>query len=177
MTSEKYREAYVWVWLPEETKPVVAGRLETDNGITVFNYGRSYLERVADKPQAIPIYLPELPLQPGVLPLVQGLTIPGCIRDAAPDAWGRRVIINKLTGAVTNIDPGNFDELTFLLESGSDRIGALDFQHSPTDYEARTSHNVTMDELIESADRIEKGIPLNTEICLLYTSPSPRDRG
>ena len=58
MTSDKYREAYVWVWLPEETKPVVAGRLETDNGITVFNYGRSYLERVADKPQAIPIYLP-----------------------------------------------------------------------------------------------------------------------
>lgn len=29
MTSkQEYQEAYVWIWLPDETKPTVAGRLE-----------------------------------------------------------------------------------------------------------------------------------------------------
>jgi len=30
--------------------------------------------------------------------LLDGLSMPGCIRDGAPDAWGRRVIINKQLG-------------------------------------------------------------------------------
>ncbi len=45
MTSDSRREAFVWIWLPNETEPVVAGRLESDNGLLSFNYGRSYLER------------------------------------------------------------------------------------------------------------------------------------
>jgi serine/threonine-protein kinase HipA len=56
------------------------------------------------------------------------------------------------------------DELTYLLESGSDRIGALDFQLSAVDYVPRTSVNVTLDELLQSAERVEKGIPLTTEL-------------
>ena len=48
MTSNAEREAFVWIWLPGETKPVVAGRLEADDGAIVFNYGKSYLERVGD---------------------------------------------------------------------------------------------------------------------------------
>jgi len=56
MTSEKhYGEAFVWIWLPEETEPVVAGRLETDNRNLLFNYGKSYLERVNDAKPAISI--------------------------------------------------------------------------------------------------------------------------
>lgn len=165
MTSNSDKEAFVWIWLPDETTPVVAGRLEADNGNVLFNYGRSYLERIGDQPSAIPIYEPELPLQAGVLPLPEGLTMPGSIRDAAPDAWGRRVIINKklgLKGADT--DTAELDELTYLLESGSDRIGALDFQRSPTEYIPRTANNVSMEELIESAERVEKGIPLTPEL-------------
>jgi len=30
MTSKKHTEAYVWIWLPEATEPVVAGKLEMD---------------------------------------------------------------------------------------------------------------------------------------------------
>ena len=61
----------------------------------------------------------------GILPLATGLNIPGCIRDAAPDAWGRRVIINKLFGLKgVSVDSVDLDELTYLLESGADRIGA-----------------------------------------------------
>ena len=159
------KEAFVWIWLPDETKPIVAGRLEVDNGNVLFNYGKSYLERVNDSKPVMSIYEPELPLKAGALPLPEGLTMPGCIRDAAPDAWGRRVIINKklgLKGAGT--DTAELDELTYLLESGSDRIGALDFQRSPTEYVPRAANNVSMEELIESAERVEKGVPLTPEL-------------
>lgn len=165
MTSNSEREAFVWIWLPDETTPVVAGRLEADNGNILFNYGKSYLDRIGGQPAAMPIYEPELPLQAGLLSLPEGLTMPGCIRDAAPDAWGRRVIINKklgLKGADT--DTAELDELTYLLESGSERIGALDFQRSPTEYVQRSANNVSMEELIESAERVEKGVPLTPEL-------------
>jgi len=165
MTSKTEKEAFVWIWLPGETEPVVAGRLEADNGHILFNYGKSYLNRIGDSKPAIAIYEPELPLKAGVLPLPEGLVMPGCIRDASPDAWGRRVIINKklgLKGAGT--DTAELDELTYLLESGSDRIGALDFQRSPTEYVPRTANNVSMEELIDSAERVEKGVPLTPEL-------------
>ena len=139
--------------------------LEAEHGNVLFNYGKSYLERIEDSKPTISIYEPELPLQAGVLPPLKGLAISGCIRDAAPDAWGRRVIINKklgLKGAGT--DTTELDELTYLLESGSDRIGALDFQHSPTEYVPRTANNVSMEELIESAGRVEKGVPLTAAL-------------
>ncbi|WP_341327764.1 HipA N-terminal domain-containing protein [Methylotuvimicrobium sp. KM2] len=128
--------------MPEATEPVVAGKLEADDqGNIHFNYGKSYLERVKDTPPAIPIYLPELPLKKGVLPLPDGLSMPGCIRDAAPDAWGRRVIINKKLGRKgKDTDTDALGELTYLLESGSDRIGDLDFQRSPSEYTYRTSN-------------------------------------
>lgn len=166
MTSKnQYKEAYVWIWLPEETKPIIAGKLEADGDTLSFNYGKSYLGRIKDTPPAIPIYEPELPLNAGVLTNLDGLKMPGCIRDSAPDAWGRRVIINKklgLKGADTNT--ASLDELTYLLESGSDRIGALDFQQSPTEYVARSAKNVSMEELMQSAERVEKGVPLTPEL-------------
>jgi len=156
-----YDEAFVWVWLPGATEPVVAGRLHAHNEIVIFNYGKSYLER----PEAIPLYLPELPLQQGELPLLTGLTMPGCIRDAAPDAWGRRVILNRKFGVKSDdLDALDLSELTFLLESGSDRIGALDFQRSPIVYEPRSPMNASLGELIESAERVERGIPLSPEL-------------
>ena len=165
MISDKEREAFVWIWLPDETEPVVAGRLEADNGNILFNYGKSYLKRVSDSKPAIAIYTPELPLKAGQLTLPEGLTMPGCIRDAAPDAWGRRVIINKKLGRKgADTDTSELDELTYLLESGSDRIGALDFQRSPAEYVPRTANNVSMEELIQSAERVEKGVPLTQEL-------------
>jgi serine/threonine-protein kinase HipA len=165
MISKTEKEAFVWIWLPDEIEPIVAGRLEADNGNVLFNYGRSYLDRTIDRKPAIAIYEPELPLRAGVLPLPAGLAMPGCIRDAAPDAWGRRVIINKKFGLKgSSIDTAELDELTYLLESGSDRIGALDFQRSPTEYVPRTAANVHIKELIESAEKVEKGVALTPEL-------------
>lgn len=164
-SNQSYTEAYVWIWLPGHTEPVVAGKLEADDGKLLFNYGKSYLERICDETPAISIYEPELPLTAGILPLLDGLSMPGCIRDAAPDAWGRRVIINKMLGLKgAGTDTASLDELTYLLESGSDRIGALDFQESPTEYISRSANNVGLAELLESAERVEKGITLTPEL-------------
>lgn len=165
MTSKKNNEAFVWIWLPGETQPVVAGKLEAENGFIHFNYGKSYLERINDKNPAISIYEPELPLKSGFLPLSDSLEMPNCIRDAAPDAWGRRVIINRKLGRKgKDTDTADLSELTYLLESGSDRIGALDFQLSPTEYIPRLANNARLEELIESAERVEQGVPLMPEL-------------
>jgi serine/threonine-protein kinase HipA len=159
--DNEYREAYVWVWLPGEMRPVVAGRLALVDGKLVFNYGRSYLAR----PDAIALYEPELPLGAGVLPLLNGLSMPNCIRDAAPDAWGRRVLINRKLGMRgTDIDTTELNELTYLLESGSDRSGAIDFQASATAYAPRESVNPSLDELLHAVDRVERGVPLNPDL-------------
>ena len=162
MTSKLLnKEAYVWVWLPGTTTPVVTGKIVVDGRHILFNYGKSYLERE----NKISIYAKELPLRSGRLPLLDGLSMPNCIRDASPDAWGRRVLLNRTFGRKsTRIDTAEVDEITYLLESGSDRIGALDFQHSPTEYIPRSSVNVSLDELLESAKRVEQGEPLTPEL-------------
>lgn len=164
MISDDDKEAFVWVWLPGETEPVVAGRLEADSGKIQFTYGRSYLERVADQPPAISLYEPELPLKAGIMEPMSDIAMHGCIRDASPDAWGRRVIINKKMGFKgADVDTSELGEMTYLLESGSDRVGALDFQLSPTHYEPRSAKNADLEELIQAAEFIEKGIPLTPE--------------
>lgn len=149
--------AFVWVWLPDAEAPIVAGRIEREAGRYLFNYGRSYLENA----KAIPLYLPELPLEAGQQEPPAPLTIASALRDAAPDAWGRRVIINRLMG-LQGVDAAGaeLDELIFMLESGSDRIGALDFQVSARDYVPRASKNVTLQELQRASEIVESGVPL-----------------
>jgi serine/threonine-protein kinase HipA len=157
-----YTQAFVWIWLPGETEPVVAGKLSLEGDHLLFNYGQSYLARA----NAIAIYDAELPLRQGVQPLSAGLSLPNCIRDAAPDAWGRRVLINRLLG-LKGEPAGNttqLDELTYLLESGSDRIGALDFQHSASEYVPRSAVNAPLEELLAAAELVEKGVPLTPEL-------------
>jgi serine/threonine-protein kinase HipA len=130
------KRVYVWIWLPESTEPVPAGVIEQSGEVAYFNYGRRYLERE----NSIALYLPELPLQRGRIRPLKGLAIAGCLSDAGPDSWGRRVIRYRMLGAADlNSEEDDSTELTYLLESGSDRIGALDFQLSPEEYVPRTS--------------------------------------
>jgi serine/threonine-protein kinase HipA len=154
-------QAFVWAWLPGATDPVVAGRLDVLGDLVPFTYGRSYLER----DEQIALYLPELPLRRGrIMPLVG--SVAGCIADAGPDAWGQRVILNRLLGG-DMADTGDLSPLTYLLESGSNRIGALDFQASPTEYIPRSQGQATLSELASlarSAQRVEEGIPLSTAL-------------
>lgn len=154
--SEPQR-AFVWVWLPGVKEPVVAGQLRLRGEIVVFNYGRSYLQRA----EAVPLYLPELPLRSGEIRPVAGLTVAGCIKDAGPDVWGQRVILARHVGRLTaGADTAGLGVLTYLLESGSDRIGALDFQASATDYVARTA-SASLEEMHAATDRFLAGEPLS----------------
>ena len=91
--------------------------------------------------------------------------MPSCLRDASPDAWGRRVLIHQKLG-VKGTDAAQFelDELTYLLESGSDRIGALDFQTSPTQYVPRQTQQPSLEELLTAAEKVEQGIALSPEL-------------
>lgn len=120
----------VFAYLDDDWAP--AGLLEmTEEGVSLqassFAYGLRYLGR----PNAIEV-------DPVSLSLARkdeirgkmnfpagGLTQFGGIRDAAPDAWGRRVIEAKLR-AKANALP----ESTYLLHAGSQRIGALDVRES-----------------------------------------------
>jgi len=154
MTSEP-QQAFVWVWLPGAPDPVVAGRLDTAGETVTFTYGQSYLAR----DDRIALYLPELPLGRGRISPRVG-DIAGCIADAGPDAWGQRVILNRRVGQ-NAIETADLNPLTYLLESGSDRIGALDFQASASEYVARSRGDATLAELAASADRVEQGIPLS----------------
>lgn len=162
MTSRDNNEIYVWVWLSGRVEPVVAGKLIKTGHRVLFTYGQSYLEN----PDAISIYDQELPLTSGVQEKTFGTeALPGCIRDASPDAWGRRVILNRLLGAKgPESDPGDLDEFTYLMESGSDRIGGLDFQSSPKIYEPRLSGEARFEELLRSAELVEQGVPLTPEL-------------
>ena len=161
MTSKGPTEAFIWIHLPGRMAPVVAGRLYEDGGRLSFNYGRSYLERN----DAIPIYAPELPLRPGAQPPAPGLSMPACLRDATPDAWGRRVILNRKLGMKRkDVDVEQLDELTYALESGSDRIGALDFQASPEVYVPRQAEPATLEELLTAAQRVEQGVPITPDL-------------
>ena len=160
MTSKNSRhELYVWVWLPGEVDPVAAGRIyRTKQGSLYFNYGNSYLQNQ----KAISLNPDELPLRKGSHRPVNDMTMPSCLRDGSPDAWGRRVIIHRMMGS--DADTAELDELTYLIESGSDRIGALDFQESPNTYVPRETDSALIAELLEASDRVQKGLPLTPEL-------------
>jgi serine/threonine-protein kinase HipA len=145
--------AFVWIWLPGKTEPIVAGRITKENQLTVFNYGKSYLEN----PEAIALSPFELPLRSGnVFP--EGMnTIHSCLRDAAPDAWGRRVIEYQYS----HLNPG---ELDYMLLSGSDRIGALDFQVSSSEYCARESKRATLEDLLQVTSCVAQNQPIPPEL-------------
>ena len=148
MTISKYHNAdncYAWIWLPGETSPVTAGKLVYKNAKYSFTYGQHYrqLER------AISFSPFELPLKAGTFtpPGISPMHSP--LRDASPDAWGRRLIQYQHPDIIPN-------EIDYLLLSGSDRVGALDFQSSPDHYEARGQSHPTLDCIPQFADIAEK---------------------
>jgi serine/threonine-protein kinase HipA len=162
MTSQSNSEpatgvetVFVWIWLPQETEPVVCGRLDDDRGRIAFTYARSYLDRA----EAVAIYNAELPLLAGSHYAADGDRLPLCIDDAMPDSWGRRLVNHRLGELTTE-----FSEFTYLLASGSDRIGALDFQESGTEFRAREVSDITLDDLALAAERIQTGQPLDERL-------------
>ena len=155
-TSGQPDEAFVWVWLPGATDPVVAGRVWLRGTRVLFRYGRSYLDRT----NAISLYPPELPLVAEPIPPLDGLALAGCLNDAGPDAWGQRVILHRRLGKRSSeADPAVLNPITYFLESGTDRIGGLDFQASATEYVPHVT-TAALEELIDGVKKVEAGVPL-----------------
>lgn len=119
MASSDQR-AYVYLQLPQSLEVVTAGFYELDfpQGVPTgsFVYNPNYLRRV----DAVPLDPYELPLAPRRVQTVKLKGIFGPLRDASPDAWGRR-IIEKHTGRT------DLTEVDYLLHSPEDRAGALSF--------------------------------------------------
>lgn len=148
-------QLYVWIWLPDATEPVVCGRLDEGRPIT-FTYARSYRSRA----DAVPIFQPELPLQGArSFEPLDGDRLPLCIDDSMPDSWGRRLVNHRL-----GVGYAELSELTYLIASGSNRIGALDFQRSSTDYVRRDGGAATLGDLAEAASLIDEGRPLPAQL-------------
>lgn len=149
MTHIEPTEAYVSVWLPGTIGPVPAGRLWKDGDRYAFAYAEDYLERH----DAIAIYEPELPLRPGAITPSASFDLASCLRDAAPDAWGRRVMSHRLAeNAGHDIE---FDELTVLLHTGMDRIGALEVHSEPVAPQP-AGNTASIEELCEAAWLVER---------------------
>lgn len=147
---EQLDRVYVWVWLPGAEEPVPAGMAYQDGPVVSFAYGRRYLERT----DAIPLFLPDLPLGTDSIRPENGLEIAGVLRDAGPDSWGQRVIANRVLAR--GADVSALSDLTYLVESGSNRIGGLDVQRSPTTYVAQPDH-APLEDLLRVADLVAAG--------------------
>jgi serine/threonine-protein kinase HipA len=164
MTTTTSKRVYVWTWLPGNTHPIPAGVLERRGGSVdlSFRYGDRYRER----PHAVPLY--NLPFNgPTWHEASHNLKMPAAIRDASPDSWGRRVILQRLEPASDDTDA--LDEAAYLMQSGSNRLGALDFQTSAREYEARVE-TAPLDQLLDAAELVQQGakLPEHLERALLH---------
>ena len=117
------REAYVYIQLPGTLETVTAALLRVQtlpDGTQVgrFRYGDRYLQRQ----EAVALDPFQLPLAKKVFEFTQLKGIPGAVRDAGPDAWGRRVIEHKLERSATDLQ-----EIDYLLQGPQDGAGYLSF--------------------------------------------------
>lgn len=147
------------------------GRLTmTEEGVDVlassFAYGLNYLKRgdaVEVDPVSLSIADRSEVTGKRLLP-TNGLSLFGGIRDAAPDAWGRRVIEAKL-----KVPANSLPESEYLLHAGSDRVGALDIRGSLSDGPtsgANGSHAIG--HLMDAAERIEDGLPVPAHLEAIF---------
>jgi serine/threonine-protein kinase HipA len=169
MTAPSPTHAFVWTWPSDSTEPLLAGRIDAVGDRLSFTYEPSYL--AGD--HAIPLYLPELPLHPGPTAPLGLRRCAGVVEDAGPDAWGQRVVMRQRFGQDSDgVDPAALGRLTYLLETGSDRIGALDFQRSADTYLPRFDQNVGLEDLAEAVRLIDEGkrLPPERDQALRYAS-------
>lgn len=159
---------FVWVWLPGHGDPVVAGRVDRRGGSVVFGYGASYLARAG----AIALYDPELPLGRGTIEPPPGLRIAGCLLDAGPDSWGRRVITTRLLGSDADSAATQLDDLTYLLHAGSHRIGALGFSRSPSEAPTPSADDATLDDLARVSEMVQAGDAVPSELAAALVAGS-----
>ena len=160
MISE--HQAYIYVQLPGALETVPAALLKIEkqsDGIYVgrFRYGDRYLQR--DDAVAFDPF--QLPLAKSVYEFTKLKGIPGAVRDAGPDAWGRRVIEHKLERS-----SGDLEEIDYLLNGPQDGAGNLSFglKADPPALTRQYNRTHQLADLIEAVEAIEESRRLPVHI-------------
>jgi serine/threonine-protein kinase HipA len=172
--AAKEQKLYVFAYI--DTRWVPCGQLtltEDEERLlaSTFAYGLRYLER----PGALEVDPVSLSLRDksvvrgNALFPPNNLTTFGGIRDAAPDAWGRRVIESRL-----KVPANSLPESTYLLHAGSQRVGALDIRPS-RDSDTTLGYGTwdNLQYLMEAAQRIDEGRPVPANLEEIFAEGSP----
>ncbi len=163
-------ELAVFAWVPQQPagRFVPAGLLHLSQDVGIhpsnrhlasrFSYGLGYLQRAeAIEVDPVSLSLSDRDAVRGqVLFPVNGLEEFGGIRDAAPDAWGRRVI-----EARRRVPANSLAEADYLLAAGGDRVGALDLRpdlSSPMQPSVGDMH--ALEYVLQAAEAVEEGVPV-----------------
>ncbi|MBK6725641.1 MAG: HipA domain-containing protein [Xanthomonadales bacterium] len=160
MTSE--RSCFIYVQLPGTLETVPAAKLTIEtlpDGVAIgrFRYGDRFLGRqdsIALDPFA-------LPLGKTSYAFTQLKGVPGAVRDAGPDAWGRRVIEHTLERG-----PDDLHEIDYLLSGPQDGAGHLTFGLKPEPPAPSRHYNRTqqMPALLAAMQAIEAGGVVDPQI-------------
>ncbi len=159
---EKEAFCYVYIQLPGtfervpcaslKVREVAAGAFEG-----TFTYGKRYLER-QNVVEIDPYHL-KLSAKPMKFTMLKG--IPGALRDASPDAWGRRVIQARLEREEADIS-----EMTYLLNGPDDAAGNLSFGLSVSPPGPARPFNRThqLEALVRASEQLEETGRLPQEV-------------
>ena len=159
-TDEQF--CYVYIQLPGTLETVPCASLTVRSaGVGAYEgtfvYGKKYLQR-SNVVAVDPFHLP-LSDRPQKFTKRKG--IPGAVRDASPDAWGRRVIQAKLQRPEADIH-----EVEYLLNGPDDGGGNVSFGRAVTPPAPRRPFNRThqLEALIEATEKLEEGARLPHEV-------------
>lgn len=184
--AKKSRELAVFAWLPLSARAAFApaGLLKLTEAVganpqvrnltSEFAYGTGYLQRTdAVEVDPVSLSLQNRDAVRGVVLFpVNGLGEFGGIRDAAPDAWGRRVI-----EAQRNVPANSLSEADYLLGAGGDRVGALDIRTSLTSPESPSASDMqSLSYVIQAAEAVESGEPVPAKLAA-YLGSGPTAGG
>ncbi|HLJ37830.1 MAG TPA: HipA domain-containing protein [Steroidobacteraceae bacterium] len=159
--SATEQKLFVFAYIDTEWLPCGQLTLSEDGAkllSSTFAYGLRYLERpgaLEVDPVALSLREREGVRGKALFP-PNNLPSFGGIRDAAPDAWGRRVIESRL-----KVPANSLPESAYLVHAGSQRVGALDIRSS-RDSSATPGFGTwnNLEYLMEAAQRIDEGLPV-----------------
>jgi serine/threonine-protein kinase HipA len=167
------QKLFVFIYLDTEWVPCGQLTLSEDGvklSASTFAYGLRYLQR----PGALEVDPVALSLRD--MDLVRGtalfppnnLPLFGGIRDAAPDAWGRRVIESRL-----KVPANSLPESSYLLHAGTQRVGAIDIR-STRDSAATLGFGSwdNLEHLMDAAQRIDEGLPVPAQLEEIFAEGS-----
>jgi serine/threonine-protein kinase HipA len=153
---------YVYIQMPGtfDTVPCASLRIKSVGANAyegTFTYGKKYLQRK----NVISLDDVHLPLTQQPLKFTKLKGIPGAVRDASPDAWGRRVIQAKWQRADAEIQ-----EMAYLLNGPDDCAGNLSFGLTSQPPVPKRPFNKThqLQALIDAAEILEEQGRLPHEI-------------